>query len=125
MTGLSEAQVADIAERAADRATRQTLLTLGVDVDNPLDAQRDFAVMREVGRLAMDAEFRKDLEHARDWRRAMEEPDGIAADLAHTRRWRKIVEASSSKGVLTGVGILVTGAISMIVIGVQRVLGMH
>jgi hypothetical protein len=125
LTGLSEAQVADIAERAADRATRQILLTLGVDVDNPLDAQRDFAVMREVGRLAMDAEFRKDLEHARDWRRAMEEPDGISADLAHTRRWRKIVEASSSKGVLTGVGILVTGAISMIVIGVQRVLGMH
>jgi len=27
--------------------------------------------------------------------------------------------------VLTGVGIFVTGAISMIVIGVQRVLGMH
>jgi hypothetical protein len=54
-----------------------------------------------------------------------EEPDGVAAALAHTLRRRKIVEASSSKGVLTGVGILVTGAISMIVIGVQRALGMH
>jgi hypothetical protein len=125
MTSLNEAQVAAIAERAADRATRQILLTLGIDVNNPLDAQRDFAVMREIGRLAMDPEFRKDLEHARDWRRAMEEPDGVAADLAHTRRWRKIVEASSSKGVLTGVGVLVTGAISMIVIGVQRVFGVH
>jgi len=125
MTGLTEAQVANIAERAADRATRQTLLTLGIDVDNPLDAQRDFAVMREVGRLAMDAEFRKDLEHARDWRRAMEEPGGVADDLAHARRWRKVVEASSSKGALTVVGLLVTGAVSMIILGVQRALGVH
>jgi len=54
--------------------------------------------MREVGRLAMDAEFRKDLEHARDWRLAMEEPDGVLADLAHTRRWRKIVEGRPAKG---------------------------
>jgi len=37
VTGLSEAQIADIAERAADHATRRILLTLGIDVDNPLD----------------------------------------------------------------------------------------
>jgi len=35
------------------------------------------------------------------------------------------VEALSSKGVQTGVEILVTGAISLIVLGAQRVLGVH
>jgi hypothetical protein len=36
---------------------RETLLAIGLDVADPLKAQRDFVVMREVGALAMDPEF--------------------------------------------------------------------
>jgi hypothetical protein len=93
----------DDIEKAAERAVRATLLTIGVDVSNPLQAQRDFAVMREVGRLAMDAEFRKDLEH--------------------TRRWRLAMEAAQSKGFLAVVGLIVTGAATAFFIGLQAMFG--
>lgn len=96
---------ADDIEQAAERAVRATLLTIGIDVSNPLQAQRDFAVMREVGRLAMDAEFRKDLEH--------------------TRRWRLSMEAAQSKGFLTIVGLVVTGTATAFFVGLQVILGRH
>jgi hypothetical protein len=119
---LTAAEVEAIADRVADRSTRETLRALGVDVDNPLQAQRDFAVMRDVGRMAMDAEFRKDLEHARKWRLALAEADGPAADIAHSRRWRKLTEAAGSKSFLTTVAFLASGAISQVVLGAQSVL---
>ena len=96
---------ADDIEQAAERAVRATLLTIGIDVTNPLQAQRDFAIMREIGRLAMDAEFRKDLEHA--------------------RRWRLAMEAAQSKGFLTVVGLIVTGTATAFVVGLQAILGKH
>ena len=95
----------DDIERVADRAVRTTLLTIGIDVANPLQAQRDFAVMREIGRLAMDAEFRKDLEH--------------------TRRWRLAMEAAQSKGFLTVVGLIVTGTATAFFVGLQALFGRH
>lgn len=96
---------ADDIEQAAERAVRATLLTIGIDVTNPLQAQRDFAIMREIGRLAMDAEFRKDLEHA--------------------RRWRLAMEAAQSKGFLTVVGLIVTGTATAFFVGLQAILGKH
>jgi len=92
-------------EQAAERAVHATLLTIGIDVANPLQAQRDFAIMREVGRLIMDAEFRKDLEH--------------------TRRWRLAMEAAQSKGFLTIVGLVVTGTATAFIVGMQALLGRH
>lgn len=90
-------------EQAAERAVRATLLAIGIDVANPLQAQRDFAIMREIGRLAMDAEFRKDLEH--------------------TRRWRLAMEAAQSKGFLTIVGLVVTGTATAFIVGLQAIFG--
>jgi hypothetical protein len=95
----------DDIEQAAERAVRATLLTIGIDVSNPLQAQRDFAVMREVGQLVMDAEFRKDLEH--------------------TRRWRLAMEAAQSKGFLTIVGLIVTGTATAFFVGLQAIFGRH
>jgi hypothetical protein len=92
-------------EQAAERAVRATLLTIGIDIANPLQAQRDFAIMREIGRLAMDAEFRKDLEH--------------------TRRWRLAMEAAHSKGFLTIVGLVVTGTATALFVGLQAIFGRH
>jgi hypothetical protein len=95
----------DDIERAAERAVRATLLTIGIDVSNPLQAQREFAVVREIGRLAMDAEFRKDLEHA--------------------RRWRLAMEAAQSKGFLTVIGLVVTGTATALFVGLQAILARH
>jgi hypothetical protein len=63
-----EAEIMAVAKRAAEEAVRSTLLTLGIDVDDPIQAQQDFAVLREVGQLVRDPEFRKDIEHTRTWR---------------------------------------------------------
>lgn len=60
--------VEDIATRAADKAVKNVLLQIGIDVDNPIDAQKDFYLMREAGKLASDHEFRKDLQYIRSWR---------------------------------------------------------
>lgn len=65
---VSDADIEAIAERAALRAVRAVFLQLGVDMENPLEAQRDFFHLREFGQLMKDVEFRKDLEYIRAWR---------------------------------------------------------
>lgn len=100
---MTPGEVKGIAESAAREAVRETLLIVGLDVTEPLSAQRDFAVMREVGRLAMDPEFRKDIEH--------------------TRKWRKALEAIETKGVLTAIGMAVTGALGLLWLGLKAKLG--
>jgi hypothetical protein len=126
MHTLTREDVEDISERAAERASTKavalTLLTIGVDVSKPLEAQRDFSVLREVGRIAMDPEFRKDLESARKWRRELERDDGAADDIAFARRRRKVAEALWSRGALTLLGLVVTGAVGALVVGVQHLL---
>lgn len=60
--------IEDIAQRAAEKAVKTVLLQIGINVDNPIDAQRDFYLMREAGKLASDIEFKKDIDHIRSWR---------------------------------------------------------
>lgn len=86
-----------IAEAAAKAAVEETLVKLGIDVSNPIKAQQDFMVLREVGKLVMDSEFRKDMERLRTWRMALNDV--------------------KSKGIVTLVGILVTGSVALIVAG--------
>ena len=93
----STAEIQTIAEAAAKAAVEETLLSLGIDTRDPIQAQRDFMVLREVGRLVMDSEFRKDMEHLRTWRLA--------------------VKDVKTKGLVTLVGILVTGAVALLVAG--------
>ena len=86
-----------IAEAAAKAAVEETLVKLGIDVSNPIKAQQDFMVLREVGKLVMDSEFRKDMEHLRTWRMAINDV--------------------KSKGIITLVGIIVTGSVALLVAG--------
>lgn len=95
----STAEIQTIAEAAAKAAVEETLLSLGIDTRDPIQAQRDFMVLREVGRLVMDSEFRKDMEHLRNWRLAVKEV--------------------KTKGLITLVGILVTGAVALLVAGLK------
>ncbi len=102
MSALTRAEVEEIAASAATNAVRETLLTIGVDVSHPIEAQRDFAVMRQIGRLAMDAEFRKDLEFVREWRLGM--------------------QSLRSTGVRTAIGVLVTATFGALWLGIQQLL---
>lgn len=96
-TDNSTAELRDIAEQAAKEAVRETLLTLGIDVANPIQAQKDMMLLREVGKLVMDSEFRKDMEHLRTWRVAVQEV--------------------KKKGLVTLVGLIVTGVVGLILAG--------
>lgn len=89
----------EIADEAAERAVTKTLIAIGIDASDPLRAQRDFALWREMSALAASPEFRKDLEHI--------------------RRWRKMTDDIQAKGVMALVGILVTGAAAALWIGLQ------
>lgn len=88
-----------IAEVAAKAAVEETLVKLGIDVSNPIKAQQDFMVLREVGKLVMDSEFRKDMEHLRTWRMAINDV--------------------KSKSLITLVGIIVTGSVALVVAGLR------
>jgi hypothetical protein len=98
-------RLAEIAEEAAERACHKTLIAIGIDPADPLKAQKDFALMREVGEFATSAEFRKDIEH--------------------TRRWRLAMESVQSKGVTVAIGILITGIMAACWLGLQDMVGKH
>ena len=88
-----------IAEVVAKATVEQTLTTLGIDVNNPIKAQQDFMILREVGKLVMDSEFRKDMDHLRAWRLAI-----------------KDVKSTSF---VTLIGIISTGIIALILADIK------
>jgi hypothetical protein len=91
-----------IAEKAAIKAVTTTLKSIGIDVDDPIEAQKEFYLMREVSRMAADAEFRKDLEHVRAWRVSMDE--------------------IKSKGILAAMTIVFTGLLTAIWLGIKQLI---
>ncbi len=66
--------VREAATQAAEEAVRSSLIALGIDVDDPIEAQKDMAALRTLRELATDPEFQADMMHVREWRRAM---DGV------------------------------------------------
>jgi hypothetical protein len=100
---MTPSEVKQIAEATGREIVRETLLAIGIDVTDPLAAQRDFAVMREIGQLAMDPEFRKDIEH--------------------TRKWRKAIEQIETKGVIAAIGMIVTGGLGLLWAGIRAKVG--
>src|SRR5579883_1603776 len=91
---MTPTEVREIAQATGREVVRETLLAIGLDVADPVKLQRDFVIMREVGALAMDPEFRKDIEH--------------------TRKWRKAIEQVETKGFIAAVGMIATGVIGLI-----------
>ena len=84
----------DIADQAAHKAVRETLLTLGIDASDPIEAQRDMATLRELRDLTNSDEFKK--------------------DLLHLRRWRRTMDNVEAKGLIAGLGMLIFGSFAMI-----------
>ena len=92
-------RITEIAEAAAERAVQKTLLLIGVDLKNPIEAQQDFSTLRDVARMARTSDFRKDLEHART-----------------SRLWWESVR---DKGTLISLGILITAILSALWAGIK------
>lgn len=65
----TEALIKVVAHDSAKSAVHGTLVSLGIDPNNPIDSQHDFAMFRE---LMEDGELRKDLEFARSFRESMD-----------------------------------------------------
>lgn len=89
-----------IAQRAADKAVADTLTRLGIDPSDPISAQHDFAALREVRKLVESREYQ--------------------ADLMHLRTWRKSMEGIRTKGVVTIIGLVVTGLAAAVWIGLKQ-----
>jgi hypothetical protein len=92
-----------IAKETAHETAQEVLRSLGVDVNDPIAVQQDMAALRELRELLTDPEFN--------------------ADLLHVRRWRKSMENVQSKGILTAVGVLVSGALAALWLGIKSALG--
>ena len=83
----------------AKQAVEETLMSIGVDTKNPLQAQASFAALRNLVGVFSDPDFQ--------------------ADLQHLRAWRVSVSQARSKGMLTIVGAVVTGGVFLLLLGLK------
>lgn len=67
------AQVTRVAEETAAKAVQSTLLTLGVDISDPIKAQSTFAAVRQMVHVFADPSFQADLAHLREMRQTVGE----------------------------------------------------
>lgn len=94
-----------VAEEAAERAVHRTFMAMGMDLDDPLRSQRDFAILRDFSEKVSDSEYR--------------------ADLMWVRQTRTRMDGMLGKAVLTAVGIAVVGAAHTIYAGAMSIIGKH
>ncbi len=92
-----------VADQAAEKAVHEAFTRVGLDPSDPINAQRDMARLRELGELAEDPE----------WQR----------DLLHLRRWRKTMETIHTRGIMASVVLVVTGAGAMLWAGFTTLSG--
>lgn len=97
---VSEEKLKLIVREAVGSAVMETLITLGIDVRDPIRTQEQMASLRELAKMLDDEEFKK--------------------DLAHVRRWRKSLDEVSNIGVKTAVGIIITGLFGMVVFSITE-----
>lgn len=106
--GLKPGDVAllrDIAESAAEKAVKKTFEVMGLDPEQPIKAQRDFALMRDLTNRLRDRE--------------------TAADLQWVRRTRLRSEGMIGKILTTAIGVAVVGALHTFWTALQSAIGKH
>lgn len=92
----------DIAEASSEKAVSKCLLIMGLNMSDPIQAQEDFSILRQVGKILHDPEIREDLA----WlRRARTRSDGIIGKI-----------------LLTAIGISVAGAMHIVWDGLKSLL---
>ena len=62
----------EIATDSAEQACTQIMTQMGIDVNEPLEAQKDFMALRELRKLFSSEDVQKDFTHIRTWRLRME-----------------------------------------------------
>lgn len=87
-------------EAAAKRAVEETLTILGIDVRDPIKAQRNFHELQHMREIYMDKEFE--------------------ADLLHLRRWRMAMSDIQTKGLLAAMSLGITGLATLLVLGIKE-----
>lgn len=88
-----------IADEIAKNAVNETLLRLGLDPTNALEAQKDMAALREMRALLDSCEFRQ--------------------DLLHLRKWRKSTEAIEGKGYAAAISMMAIGGIAAVAYAIK------
>lgn len=94
-----------VAEEAADRAIQRTFTAMGIDFNDPISSQRDFAILRGFSEKVLE--------------------DEALADLAWVRLTRQRMSGIVGKGFLTAVAIAVVGAAHTLYAGAMSILGKH
>lgn len=91
-----------VANEAATAAINELMLKLGIDVTNPLSVQKDMQALRLISERLNDSEF--------------------SQDMTYLRSLRLTSESIKSKTMLTFIGVLATGLLSAVAIGIKSVL---
>lgn len=92
----------EAAHKTANKVVREFLVTLGIDASDPIAIQKDMAALREIRELVADKDFQ--------------------SDMAHVRSWRESMEAAKSRSFLAIIGIITTGAVGALWIGLKELL---
>lgn len=91
-----------VANEAATKTVNELMVKLGIDVTNPLTVQRDMQALRLVSERMSDTDF--------------------SQDMTYLRELRLTSESIKSKTLLAFVGVLVTGLLSAVAIGVKAMI---
>lgn len=97
---MDEEQVRKIVEEATTKAVHQTLVSLGIDPNSPLDMQQHMSALRELSDLLDDEDYK--------------------ADQIHLRKWRKSMESASKIGFKTVVTMIFTGLVTAVALGFSQ-----
>lgn len=100
---MQEDEIQHIVDTAVKKAVEDVLLSLGINVKDPLKSQQTMANIRSMSEMVDDPEFR--------------------ADQLHLRQWRKSMESASKVTIKTAMGMVVTGVVGAVLVGVQHYLG--
>ena len=93
MDAATQALMKSIATKAAEEAVAKTLVSLGIDPQNPIEAQRNMQALEEIRKNMEDREY--------------------LADQVHLRNWRKTMNNIEGKGLLAVSGLLIFGAAAL------------
>lgn len=103
MDDKTRVMMKQMAEEAAHKATYRAFTTFGLDHTNPIEVQQDMAALRELRKFLGDKE--------------------VQADLEHLRELRMTMNSVKRKGALVLMGLVVTGLISLLLMGVKTWFG--
>lgn len=89
-----------ISQEISMKAIARTFITLGIDPQNPIEAQKDMAALRELRKLYENSNFQQ--------------------DLAQLRTWRKSLDKIKERGFFTSLALIAMGGLALIVFALKN-----